>query len=89
MAHPKAELKINASSAATLSELAEPPPRAPSAALDQIREILEHLVRERQDLRVAEADPATLEANRQAIVYWQLRLAAAVGSPDRLRPDGR
>jgi hypothetical protein len=44
-----------------------------------IRAGLNALVVERQALRRAGADHATLEANRIAIVYWQQRLVSQIG----------
>ena len=46
--------------------------------VELVREIIDRLARERQQLRVAHADGATLEANRLAIVYWQQRLSHAL-----------
>jgi hypothetical protein len=40
-----------------------------------IHNVLNSLVRERQDLRRRDGDRALLEANRLAIVYWQHELA--------------
>jgi hypothetical protein len=47
---------------------------------DRIHEILDHLIRQRQSLRVGEtgADSGLLEANRRSIVYWQTELARAL-----------
>jgi hypothetical protein len=42
---------------------------------DRIRQVLNSLVRERQELRRRGTDRATLEANRIAIVYWQQELS--------------
>ncbi len=43
-----------------------------------VRGILDRLIIERQNLRRSEADRATLEANRLAIVYWQEMLSRAL-----------
>ena len=42
---------------------------------DRVRSVLSSLVHERQALRYAGTDPAALEANRLAIVYWQQELS--------------
>jgi hypothetical protein len=54
----------------------------------RIRALLDSLVAERQDLRRAGVDHATLEANRLAIVYWQQALTAHVGLRARTTPIG-
>jgi hypothetical protein len=41
---------------------------------NRIREVLDALVHERQELRRTHAGPTLLEANRLAIVYWQQKL---------------
>lgn len=46
-----------------------------SDTADRIRAVLDSLVRQRQALRDRDADPAALEANRLAIVYWQQKLS--------------
>jgi len=46
-----------------------------SNTADRIRLVLDSLVRERQALRHRGTDPAALEANRIAIVYWQQELS--------------
>jgi len=40
--------------------------------------MIEQLVEERQSLRAASADAATLEANRKALAHWQLELTRAL-----------
>lgn len=39
------------------------------------RSVLDDLIRQRRRLRFESADPGLLEANRLAIVYWQLQVA--------------
>ena len=51
-------------------------PRASS--IEALHASLDALVRERQHLRVADADAQQLERNRQAIVRRQWQLAAAL-----------
>jgi len=46
-----------------------------SNTADRIRAVLDSLVRERQALRHRDTDPAALEGNRIAIVYWQQELS--------------
>jgi len=46
-----------------------------SNTADRIRAVLDSLARERQALRHRDTDPAALEANRFAIVYWQQQLS--------------
>jgi hypothetical protein len=46
-----------------------------SNTTDRILAVLDSLVRERQALRHSDTDPAALEANRIAIVYWQQELS--------------
>ncbi len=46
-----------------------------SDTADRIRMTLDSLVRERQELRHRGTDPAALEANRIALVYWQKELS--------------
>lgn len=45
---------------------------------DEARVVVQALVRQRQELRRADADSASLEANRLAIVYWQTALSHAL-----------
>ena len=47
-------------------------------SVETLQSTLEALVRERQQLRSAEADPLELERNRQAIVRQQTELGAAL-----------
>ena len=49
-----------------------------AAALLDIRTIIDRLVEERQSLRAAAADRPTLDANRNALAYWQLELTRAL-----------
>jgi len=49
-----------------------------AAAQRDIRTIIDRLVEERQALRAAAADRATLDANRHALAYWQLELTRAL-----------
>jgi hypothetical protein len=49
-----------------------------AAAQLDIRTIIDRLVEERQGLRAAAADRATLDANRNALAYWQLELTRAL-----------
>ena len=49
-----------------------------AAAQLDIRTIIDRLVEERQGLRAAAADRATLDANRNALAYWQLELTPAL-----------
>ena len=44
-----------------------------------IRRVLDSLVTERQRLRSRAAEPALLQANRLAIVYWQNELVREIG----------
>jgi hypothetical protein len=53
-----------------------PDPAGRADTAERIRAILNTLVRERQTLRHAGTDPAALEANRLAIVYWQQELSS-------------
>jgi hypothetical protein len=46
-----------------------------SNSADLIRLVLDSLVNERQALRHRGTDPAAIEANRLAIVYWQQELS--------------
>jgi hypothetical protein len=55
--------------------VASPASADQSNAPDRIRMVLDSLVRERQALRHRDTDPAALEANRLAIVYWQQELS--------------
>ena len=48
-----------------------------AAGQSEIRTIIDQLVHERQTLRAAGADRATLDANRRALAYWQLALTQA------------
>ena len=52
-----------------------------------IRTIIDRLVEERQSLRAAAADQATLDANRNALAYWQLELTRALARDALKRPD--
>ena len=47
-------------------------------SVETLQRTLEALVRERQQLRSAKADPLDLERNRQAIVHQQAALGAAL-----------
>lgn len=51
-----------------------------------LQQVLESLVRERQQLRLAGVSDERLEANRLAIVNWQLELTRALAAG--LRPSG-
>jgi hypothetical protein len=55
--------------------VASPAPTDQSNSADRIRLVLDSLVSERQALRHRGTDPAALEANRLAIVYWQQELS--------------
>ena len=55
--------------------VASPAPTDQSNSADRIRLVLDSLVSERQALRHLGNDPAALEANRLAIVYWQQELS--------------
>jgi len=48
------------------------------AAAQIATRMIEQLVMERQSLRAASADAATLEANRKALAHWQLELTRAL-----------
>jgi len=52
-----------------------------------IRTIIDRLVEERQSLRATAADQATLDANRNALAYWQLELTRALARDAVARPD--
>ena len=43
-----------------------------------LRATIDRLVEERQALRATAADRPTLDANRQALVYWQLEFTRAL-----------
>jgi hypothetical protein len=60
--------------------------RAASGVVDQIRWIVESLVRERREMLATDVDPARLEANRLAIVYWQAELARRLEQGDERPP---
>jgi hypothetical protein len=51
-----------------------------TADVERARAILDHLIRQRQDLRSAPVDEGLLEANRLGIVYWQRQLARVSGT---------
>jgi hypothetical protein len=57
-----------------------------AAAQLDIRTIIDRLVEERQGLRAAAADRATLDANRNALAYWQLELTRALARDALARP---
>jgi hypothetical protein len=42
---------------------------------ERIRDILGSLIKQRQGMRAAAAEPGLIEANRLAIVYWQRQLS--------------
>jgi hypothetical protein len=46
----------------------------------KMRQILDDLIRQRQEMRRAVNDRDLLEANRLGIVYWQSRIARRRGS---------
>jgi hypothetical protein len=54
---------------------------------DRIRRVLDSLVQERQELRRRNTDPAALEANRLAIVYWQQELSKRLIKPAAVHPE--
>jgi hypothetical protein len=55
------------------------PAEAGAAGRDElIRRVLDSLVAERQRLRSSAVEPALLEANRLAIVYWQNELVREI-----------
>jgi hypothetical protein len=56
------------------------------AAVERIREIIAQLVSEREQLRRSSTDPATLEANRLSLSYWQTRLAESEPGERRAPP---
>jgi hypothetical protein len=49
-----------------------------AATAEDVREIVRELIHQRERLRRDGTDAATLEANRLAIVYWQLQLSRAL-----------
>ena len=53
--------------------------RAPGERQALIGRVLDSLVSERQRLRSSAVEPALLEANRMAIVYWQNELVREIG----------
>ena len=53
---------------------------APAEGSGRIREVLDALVHERQELRRTHAGETLLEANRLAIVYWQQKLNAGLAA---------
>ena len=55
--------------------MASPQPADQPTTLERIRAVIDALVHERQLLRHTGTDPAALEANRLAIVYWQQELS--------------
>jgi len=50
------------------------------ATVARAHSILNDLIRQRQGMRHGSVDTSLLEANRLAIVYWQLQLARASGA---------
>ena len=53
---------------------------SPSESERTARAILNDLIRQRQTMRSSHEDSGTLEANRLAIVYWQLQLNRALAA---------
>ena len=47
---------------------------------EEVRSILDDLIRQRQRMQFDAADAGLLEANRLGIVYWQLQLARALSA---------
>jgi len=62
--------------------------RTPGERQALIGRVLDSLVSERQRLRSSAVEPALLEANRMAIVYWQNELVREIGRAHEASPQG-